>query len=51
MILIFGLHFDVNLRHKIFLNLIFKLRKIILKNLETKFKKKFRYKKIKFYKK
>jgi hypothetical protein len=32
----FSLQFDVNLRHKIFLNLIFRLRKIIFKNLETK---------------
>ena len=35
-IITFSLQNDVNLRHKFFLNLYFRLRKIIFKNLETK---------------
>jgi len=34
--LTFSLQFDVNLRHNFFLNLIFRLRKIIFQNLENK---------------
>ena len=34
--LFFSLQNDVNLRHKIFLNLYFRLRKTIIQNLETR---------------
>ena len=34
--LTFSLHFDVNLRHKIFINLFLRLRKLYIQNLETR---------------